>query len=103
MKVKELIEKLKELDQDKEIFIYTDWNYLQEDWTFFKLSYSFEDLELIKWYFIETKDEVLVSELIGDFTKEDIKEEIKMAKKYMKKEWYEKVINEWECYCFEAF
>ena len=103
MKVKELIKKLQELDWDKEILLYTDWNYLQEDWTFFKLSYSFEDLELIEWYFLETKDEVLVNEILKYQDIKDIAEEIKIAKKYMKNEWYEKVIKEWECYCFEAY
>ena len=102
MKVKELISKLQGLDQNKEILLYTDWNYLQEDWTFFKLSYSFNDLEINKCYFLETKDEVLVDEITKYSDADDIKEEIEIAKKYMRKEWYEKIIKEWEWYYFEA-
>ena len=65
MKVKELIKKLADLDGDKEMFIYTDWDYLHEDWTFFKQVYDVEDFEFSRWYFLKPEgDKPLVEELV---------------------------------------
>jgi hypothetical protein len=102
MKVKELIKKLADLDGDKEIFIYMDWDYLQEDNTFFKEVYAAEDFELNKWYFLKTEDNLsFVEELWRYDTVKDIKEDIDIAKKYMKEEWYEDIVDEGECYYIE--
>ena len=102
MKVKELIKKLADLDWDKEIFIYTDWDYLHEDWTFFKQVYDVEDFEFNRWYFLKPEwDKPLVEELVWWQSTKDIKEDIDIAKKYMKDEWYWDIIEEGECYYIE--
>lgn len=62
MKVNKLIKMLEKLDQDKEILLYIGWWYLQEDWTYFKSSKDFDDLEVVEWYYLKTKDEVLFEE-----------------------------------------
>lgn len=93
---------LEKLDQDKEILIDIDWDYLQDDWSFFKLSFSFDDFELKEWYYLETKDELLFWRKRSE-EEQDLKQRAKIAKKYMKQEWYEKVEREWMCYCFDAF
>lgn len=101
MKVNKLIKMLEKLDQDKEILLYIGWWYLHEDWTYFKLSKSFDDLEVVEWYYLKTKDEVLFEEKRDGDEEKDFKETIKIAKKYMKQEWYDKVEREWMCYCFD--
>lgn len=103
MKVRELIEQLKKLDWDKEILLYTDWNYLQENDCYFKYSYTFNDIHTNRWYFLKTKDEVFVEELICNEEVWDILESINIAKKYMKREWYGDIEDEWECYYLEVF
>ena len=99
MKVKELIKKLAELDWEKEMFIHFDWCYLHEDNTYFKETYCFSDFELNKWYFLKAEDKSLFVEELGNYgTRADIKDDIDIAKKYMKEEWYGDIIEEGECY-----
>lgn len=102
MKVKELIEMLGKLDQNKEIFIYQDWNYLQEDWTYFKQVENIENFRTYTGYFMKYGDETVFEQNYVDWDWDEVRKDVKMsrriAKKYMKNEWYPKVDSEWVWY-----
>ena len=105
MKVKELIEKLQKLDKNQEIFFYSDWNYLQEDWTYFKE--VTDDMLLGKWYFMKAWEYTFFEECYVPWDFEKIKKETsksrRIAKRYMKYEWYARVSKEWGWYIIHLF
>ena len=102
MKVKELIKMLEKLDQNKEIFIYQDWDYLHEEWTYFKLVEHIENFRTYTGYFMKCGDETVFEQNYVDWDWDEVRADIKrsrrIAKKYMKNEWYPSVDSEWVWY-----
>lgn len=98
MKVKELIKMLEKLEQDKEIFIYQDWDYLHEEWTYFKLVENLEDFRTYTGYYLKAGAYTVFEQNYVDYNWDEVREDVRksrrIAVKYMKNEWYPKVNSE---------
>ncbi len=97
MKVKKLIKILEKLDQDKEIFINTDWSFLNTEQPCFRIWSDIES-KIKKWYFLKTRKYSRDILIWNDWCNES---DIKSAKKEIKYDWGCRTVQEWKCYFIE--
>lgn len=88
---------LEKLDQDKEIFINTDWSFLNTEQPRFRM-WNDIDSKIEKWSFLKTRKysrDILIWDEWYD------ESDIKAAKEEIKYDWGCKTTQEWECYFIE--
>lgn len=97
MKVNKLIKMLEKLDQDKEIFIDTDWSFLNTEQPRFRM-WSDIDSKIEKWYFLKTRKYSRDILMWNEWYDES---DIKAAKEQIKYDWGCRTVQEWKCYFIE--